>query len=107
MALKTLKKLGFREVERGYRTRFGEIDLIVQNREFIVFAEVKLRRDREHGEAREFVTAAKQKRLRATAEIWLSSHETELQPRFDVIEVYAPEGTKTRKPEVIHIENAF
>lgn len=107
MALAFLKKLGYREVGRGYKTRFGEIDLIVSDSEYIVFAEVKLRKNSDFGEAREFVTAAKQRRLRTTAQIWLSSHETELQPRFDVVEIYAPEGVLTKKPEIIHIENAF
>ena len=49
----------------------------------------------------------KQARLRATAEIWLEQHETALQPRFDVIEIYAPQGMQTQKPEINHIENAF
>ena len=106
-ALRFLKKLDYREVTRGYRTRFGEIDIIVCNDEYMVFVEVKLRKNREHGEARDFVGAPKQRRLRSTAEIWLSANETELQPRFDVIEIYAPDGLKTRKPEIIHIENAF
>ena len=106
-ALRFLKSLGFRRLDRGYRTRFGEIDLIVYSREYVVFVEVKLRKNREHGEAREFVGAPKQKRLRTTAEIWLSANETELQPRFDVIEIYAPDGVNTKNPEIIHIENAF
>lgn len=107
IALGFLKKLGYRAIERGYRTRFGEIDLIVKDKEYIVFVEVKLRKNSNFGEAREFVNAAKQRRLRSTAEIWLSENETELQPRFDVIEIYAPDGIKTKKPEISHIENAF
>jgi putative endonuclease len=39
--------------------------------------------------------------------MWLASHNSNLQPRFDVIEIYAPEGEKTVSPEIIHIENAF
>ena len=106
-ALRFLKKLGYHEIMRGYRTRFGEIDLIIRDDEYIIFAEVKLRKNRDFGEAREFVGAPKQRRLRSTAEIWLSANETGLQPRFDVIEIYAPDGTKTRDPEIFHIENAF
>ena len=45
-------------------------------------------------------------RLRQTAELWLSQNETELQPRFDVIEVYAPQGEKGPL-RVVHHENAF
>jgi putative endonuclease len=106
-ALSFLKKLGYRELGRGYRTRFGEIDLIVEDGSFVVFVEVKMRKNREFGEAREFVSAAKQKRVRTTAQIWLNAGDTELQPRFDVVEVYAPDGARTRAPEIIHIENAF
>jgi len=107
-ALRFLKKLGYRLVERGYTTRFGELDLIMLDGDFIVFVEVKTRKDDSHGEAREFVTAAKQKRCRTTADIWLGSHSADdLQPRFDVVEVYAPQGAQTKKPQIIHIENAF
>ena len=49
----------------------------------------------------------KQDRLRLTAELYLSQHPTRLQPRFDVIEIYAPQGADTKAPRVRHIENAF
>ncbi len=94
-------------VETNYRSRYGEIDLIVRNAQYLVFVEVKLRRNSRFARAGEFVTAAKQERLRNTALCWLAEHETALQPRFDVIEVYAPEGTQTRRPALRHIENAF
>ncbi|MDR0838567.1 MAG: YraN family protein [Oscillospiraceae bacterium] len=106
-ALEFLKKLGYGELDRTYRTRFGEIDLIVRDGEYVVFVEVKTRKNSDFAEAREFVSAAKQKRVRTTAQIWLNSHDTELQSRFDVVEVYAPQGADTKNPEIIHIENAF
>jgi putative endonuclease len=49
----------------------------------------------------------KRERLRRTAELWLAEHDTPLQPRFDVIEIYAPDGTQTKSPRINHIENAF
>ena len=107
-AQRHLEYLGYELVERGYTTRFGEIDLIMRDGGYIVFVEVKTRKNAEHGEAREFVSAAKQKRCRTTAQMWLIGHEDcVLQPRFDVVEVYAPQGAQTREPRVIHIENAF
>jgi len=106
-AMEYLKKRRFVPVAAGYRTRFGEIDLIVKNRKYLVFVEVKLRKSKAFADAREFVDAAKQERLRKTAAIWLSQNETELQPRFDVIEIYAENGAVTANPEIIHIENAF
>ena len=49
----------------------------------------------------------KQERVRTAAQLYLLEHPTELQPRFDVAEVYAPEGMATRKPEINYIEDAF
>ena len=53
------------------------------------------------------VDARKQERIRATAALWLETHETALQPRFDVVEVYAPDGMHTKAPEIRLIEDAF
>ena len=106
-AAKYLKKRGFRILERNAACRFGEIDLIARNRQYLVFVEVKLRKSDAFARAAEFVDARKQARLRAAAELWLAQHETELQPRFDVIEVYAPEGAETKKPTINHLEDAF
>ena len=91
----------------NYRTRLGEIDIIASNRQYLVFCEVKLRKSADFAAAREFVDARKQQRLRTTALLYLSQHETPLQPRFDVIEIYAPDGTQTRRPQITHMEDAF
>lgn len=106
-AEKYLKKQGYRLVERNFSCRFGEIDLIVKNREALVFVEVKLRKSDSFARAAEFVDWRKQNRLRTTAELWLSLHETGLQPRFDVVEIYAPEGENTKNPQINHLEDAF
>lgn len=102
-----LRLHGYRIVDTNCRYRQGEIDIIAKKRSYIVFVEVKLRKNSDYGQAREFVTAAKQQRVITAAQLWLQSHETELQPRFDVIEVYAPEGVSSRKVTINHIENAF
>ena len=81
--------------------------LIAENGVYLAFVEVKLRKTDYFGQAREFVDLRKQQRIRATAMLWLEAHETALQPRFDVIEIYAPDGTDTKKPEVRHLEDAF
>ena len=49
----------------------------------------------------------KQERLRQTALLWLEGHETRLQPRFDVIEIYAPDGMATKQPVIRQLEDAF
>ena len=98
---------GYTVVACNYRCRFGEIDLIVKNRKYLAFVEVKLRKSDAFAEAKEFVDAKKQERLRATAMLWLEEHETVLQPRFDVIEIYAENGTATKNPRINRIEDAF
>jgi len=105
LALGYLNKKGYSTIARGYRSRFGEIDIIVGNDEYIVFVEVKLRKNSNFAYAREYVGKDKQRKIAATAKIWLASHQTKLQPRFDVIEIYAAEMTV--QPEINHIENAF
>ncbi len=107
LAAEFLRRKKYKIIASGYRTRFGEIDLIAENRRYLVFVEVKLRKSAQYGRAMEFVDRKKQSRIRTTAEIYLSEHETQLQPRFDVIEIYAPDGPETKKPEIHHLEDAF
>ena len=76
-------------------------------KKYLVFVEVKLRKSSDFAQALEFVDGYKQERLRTTAQIYLSQFPTQLQPRFDVIEIYAPEGTASVKPEINHMEDAF
>jgi len=68
---------------------------------------VKTRKNANFAYAREHVNKDKQRKIIATANYWLSGRPTKLQPRFDVIEVYAKDGERTVSPEIIHIENAF
>lgn len=107
VAAQYLKKKHYQLVATGYRCRFGEIDLIVKNRSYLVFVEVKLRKSDRFAQAMEFVDQRKQERLRITASVYLDQFPTELQPRFDVIEVYAPEGVATAHPQINHLEDAF
>ena len=102
-----LQQQGYEIMECNFRCRMGEIDLIAQKGRELAFVEVKLRKSDAFGEAREFVDARKQERIRATAALWLETHETALQPRFDVVEVYAPDGMHTKAPEIRLIEDAF
>lgn len=102
-----LAKKKYKLEASGFRCRYGEIDLIVSNKKYLVFVEVKLRKSNNFAEAMEFVDVHKQRRLRTTAEFYLSQHPTNLQPRFDVIEVYAPQGTATLQPDIRHWEDAF
>lgn len=107
LAAEFLRKKRYEIVASGYRCRFGEIDLIARNKRFLVFVEVKLRKSARFAAAGEYVDARKQSRLRSTAAMYLAENPTSLQPRFDVIEIYAPEGTATVRPEIHHTEDAF
>ena len=107
LAAEYLRKKRYQLVATGYTCRYGEIDLIVYNKKYLVFVEVKLRKTDRFAAAREFVDFRKQNRIKTTASVYLSQNPTNLQPRFDVIEVYAPEGTATVTPEIYHMEDAF
>lgn len=107
LAAEYLRKKRYTILDINFRCKFGEIDLIAANRKYLVFVEVKLRKSKDFAMAREYVDLRKQNRIRSTASLYLSYHPTDLQPRFDVIEIYAPEGTQTRKPEINHLEDAF
>ena len=96
-----LEQQGYTVQERNYRCRSGEIDLIVRQGSALAFVEVKTRTSTARGEPREYVTAAKQRRLRSAAMHYLMLHpEAEnLRLRFDVAEVI---GETVR-----YTENAF
>ena len=107
LAAEYLRKKRYTLVAAGYRCKFGEIDLIVKNRKYLVFVEVKTRKSAQFARGADYVDGHKQDRLRITASMYLSQNPTELQPRFDIVEIYAPEGPATSRPEIYHLEDAF
>ena len=107
LAAEYLRNKRYVVLAAGFHSKFGEIDLIVKDKKYLVFVEVKLRKSPKFALAREFVNRRKQDRIRVTAAIYLENHPTSLQPRFDVIEIYAPQGRQTPNPEIIHLEDAF
>ena len=102
-----LKRKHYKLLATNYSCRYGEIDLIVQNNTYLVFVEVKLRKSNQFASAADYVDSYKQARLRTTAEMYLAENPTHLQPRFDIIEVYAPQGITTVHPKINHLEDAF
>lgn len=88
-----LERQGMRLLERNYRSRFGEIDLIMQEEATIVFVEVRYRRSATHGHAIETVDGRKQARLRATANWFLTSRRWRGPVRFDVVGVTPEAGS--------------
>lgn len=106
-AAEYLRDEGFTIKAANWKCRFGEIDLIASDGVYLCFIEVKLRKSAAFGSAAAFVDRRKQEKVRTAAVLYLSRHKTDLQPRFDVIEIYAPQGMETRKPEIFYLENAF
>lgn len=102
-----LRKKGWRILAAGYRCRLGEIDLVASDGKFLAFVEVKLRKSTAYGTAAEAVDRRKQNRIRAAAQLYLAQYPSDLQPRFDIAEVYAPRGMETPSPQISYIENAF
>ena len=107
LAAEYLRRKHYRIEAVGFHSRFGEIDIIARDRKNLVFVEVKLRKSAGFAAAREYVDRNKQDRIRVTASTYLSRNPTKLQPRFDVIEIYAPQGNLTKEPVIEHMEDAF
>ena len=108
LALRHLTQKGYTPVERNYRTRHGEIDLIVCDERTLIFVEVKLRRGTEFGDPLEAVTPQKQAKIRLVAEQYLAEKGADFvagfdEMRFDVVGILLGAG----KPEIRHVENAF
>ena len=102
-ASRYLERKGYKILGLNYSCRYGEIDVIAEKGGYAAIVEVKLRESAEFAEAREFVTRAKQAKLRRAALHWMMTSGTSLQPRFDVVEIY----TGGREHIINHIENAF
>ncbi|MEX0584624.1 MAG: YraN family protein [Natronospirillum sp.] len=101
-AAEHLEKAGLTVLARNVQCRWGEIDLILRDGNYWVFAEVKARRSQQFGGGLAAVTASKQRKLRRTAEWYLNYRKKPQQAcRFDVIEV------NLATQEITWIRNAF
>ena len=96
-----LERRGLKILERNYRCRFGEIDLVARSGELLVFVEVRARKSEAFGGAAGSITAAKRRRLVATARHFLAKHRVEGACRFDVVLVHGS------AQQVEWITNAF
>lgn len=107
LAARFLRDKGYGIVSANYRCRFGEIDIIAEDDEYIAFVEVKTRAQQSWYTPREAVTEAKQERIYKTALLFLQEHPTEKQPRFDVIEVITDPQKTVGALRVEHLCNVF
>jgi len=105
LACKYLEAKQYKIVERNYKDRFCEIDIVASHREYIVFVEVKYRSRSDFGGAAGSITPSKALRMSRSAQYWLATHDGYLQsqPRIDVITVVGD----MLAPEVSHIEDAI
>lgn len=104
-ACRQLQKAGLTLITRNFNTRYGELDLIMRDKDMIVFVEVRYRHADSFGGALASVTASKQKRLILAARLFLQAHpQFAQQPcRFDVLAFAGDE----QQPECQWLCNAF
>ena len=102
LAVKYLEKKGYEILEKNFKTKVGEIDIVAATERCLIFVEVKARQSDEYGEPAEAVTAAKQKKISQVASQFITKYRYfDCNVRFDIIEV------RLDKKEINHIENAF
>jgi len=97
LAEKFLSQQGLKILSRNYKTSQGELDIIAQSRQEIIFVEVKTRSSQKFGSPMEAVNRRKQEKLKQVAQTYLTAHRLENYPtRFDVvaIEVFSQGETK-------------
>jgi len=104
LAVKKIKGLGYKEIVRNYRCSLGEVDLIAREGDTLVFIEIKTRKDKSIGYAKEAVDARKRRQLSKVALAYMKSMECcDVKARFDVVAI----NLDRDKPEVEVIKNAF
>lgn len=110
LACEYLINKGLKLLERNFQCRFGEIDLIMQDKDSLVFVEVRYRRSNNFGSGAESVTANKQSKLIKTASAYLQQHAklSKYPARFDVVSITGSVETSNIKNVMFDwIENAF
>ena len=102
-----LRRRRYELLAHSYHCRFGEIDLIARKGGVLCFVEVKTRSNTDMGLPREYVTPAKQRRLKKTALYYLCEKQLDCPARFDVAEVYADSPYSRENVRIEYLENAF
>lgn len=93
-----LRAKGYRIIERNYRCKLGEIDIVAMDGDTLVFVEVRRRKTARYGTALEAVSPAKQRQVARVAEVYLTRC-TPSTVRFDVVGITGD--------EIVHVEDAF
>jgi putative endonuclease len=104
LAFQTIKAMGYRKIIKNYRCALGEIDLIAQDGETLVFLEIKTRRTGPTAYAKEALTQRKKRQISRVALAYMkAAHCCDVRARFDVVAVSLFQG----HPQVEVIKNAF
>lgn len=105
LAARFLKKKGYKPIRRNCRSSMGEIDLVMRDRDEVVFVEVKTRTSRQWGDPEQAVTRTKQRRISRQAMRFATRHDLRGRPlRFDVVAVVLADGAR---PRITHYPDAF
>lgn len=104
LALKKLKALGYKKITQNYRCALGEVDLIARDNDTLVFVEIKTRRGKSVGYAKEAVDARKRRQLSKVALAYMKSNDCYgVKARFDVVAISLTKDN----PRIVVIKNAF
>lgn len=108
-AAKYMQENGYSIIETNYHSKFGEIDIIAKNSEYVVFVEVKARKSTAYGSPCEFVDFRKQQKIIKTAYKYIAENNIEAPLRFDVCEIIHKPGAggKIVLSSINYIEGAF
>ncbi|HED35221.1 MAG TPA: YraN family protein [Gammaproteobacteria bacterium] len=98
-----LKQNGLKLIEKNFYSRFGEIDLIMQHGDALVFIEVRYRKNQSFGGAKASITHSKQSKIRKTALYYMQKKGREFNARFDVLAITGEDKSLTYE----WIQNAF
>lgn len=107
LAARFLRENDYEILAGNYYSRFGEIDIIAADDEYIVFVEVKSRAEDSYYLPREAVTVEKQRRIIKTALYYIAHNPDPRQMRFDVVEVITAKGEPMKALDIRHIQNAY
>ena len=104
-----LKSNGLKLVTKNFNCRYGEIDIVMLDKNMLVFVEVRFRKNDDFGGGLESITSAKQQKLRRSAELYLQQNNQHKNARFDVVSMSKNNQTSNNKPAYTFewITNAF
>lgn len=108
-AVKALKKQGYKILERNYRTKTGEIDIIAKDREYTCFVEVKLRKTNDFGTPADFINEKKRQKIIRTAQSYaVKNHIYNTPMRFDAVLINADtKGERLVNAKIEVVKDAF